>query len=148
MEKSERQVTSLREGTPPQQHTILVVDDCADLLDLIESILIGDGFDVYKALSGKIALSRLSEINKPSLILLDVQMQDMSGPEFLLKLEKQMPEILNTVPVVFLTAMDKLPISKAAGFIRKPFEIDRFLIEVHRYIERAIPNSHFELAPN
>ena len=69
-------------------------------------------------------------------------MPDMSGPEFLLLLEEKLPEILKNVPVVFFTAMDKVPLSKATGFIRKPFVFDNFLEAVAGFIENGIDRDH------
>ena len=64
-----------------------------------------------------------------------MQMQDMTGTEFLIRLEEMRPEILKEVPVVFLTGMDEIPKSKAVGFIRKPVDMDEFLKAVHSFIE-------------
>ena len=120
--------------------TILVVDDSKELLRLNKIILEGNDYLVFLAESGSEALTVLSQIGMPDLILLDMLMEDMSGPEFLLKLEEKRPEIIENVPVVFLTAMDKVPASKATGFIRKPFDIDNFLKAVHRFIEIGVGN--------
>ena len=80
----------------------------------------------------------LTEVDSPDLILLDMRMEDMSGPEFLLELEEKHPEIFENVPIVFLTGVDKVPISKAVGFIRKPMDLDKFLEAVHGFIEMGI----------
>ena len=94
-----------------------------------------EGYKVLTASGGEEALSVLGEITQPDLILLDMRMQDMSGPEFLAVLEERQPEILEKVPVVFLSAMNEVPVSKAVGFIKKPFDIDEFLESVLRFIE-------------
>src|SRR5665213_1695803 len=118
VEKSEQRINGTQENIPTRKRTVLVVDDNADLLSLSKTILEIDDYEVFTALSGKEALSILVEINKPDLILLDMRMEDMSGPDFLLALEEKRPEIFECVPVVFLSGVDKVPISKAAGFIR------------------------------
>jgi CheY-like chemotaxis protein len=104
-------------------------------LRLNKDILELHNYEVFTATSGADAFLTLSKITQPDLILLDMQMKDMSGPEFLLALEEQRPDIFNKVPVIFLTAMDKIPKSKAAGFIRKPFEFSVLIEAVHRFIE-------------
>lgn len=114
---------------------ILVVDDNVDLLNLSKFILEGDDYEVFTALGGNDALVVLSKVVRPDLILLDMRMEDMSGPEFLKVLEEERPEILETVPVVFLTALDEVPVSQAVGFIRKPIDVEGFLAAVHRFIE-------------
>ncbi|OFZ17240.1 MAG: hypothetical protein A2X86_01965 [Bdellovibrionales bacterium GWA2_49_15] len=119
---------------------ILVIDDNADHLFLDKTILESGDYEVFTAQSGQEALATLSKISRPDLILLDMQLNEMSGLEFLTVLEEKKPEILETVPVVFLTASETVPPSRARGFIRKPLEIDNFLREVKRFIElRAGP---------
>ena len=53
-------------------------------------------------------------------------------------LEEKRPEIIENVPVVFVTGMDKVPASKAVGFIKKPFNNDKFLEAIQGFIERGI----------
>ena len=77
-------------------------------------------------------LEKISELN---LILLDMHMEDMSGSCFLETLEKRTPEFLSNVPVVFYSAVDEVPMSKAAGFIRKAGDINYFLKQVRSFIE-------------
>jgi len=102
-----------------------------------------EGFEVFTATNGADAFLALSNFGQPDLILLDMQMSDMSGPEFLLELENVRPDIFNDVPVVFLSAMDRAPESKAAGFIRKPYEIPKFSEAVHRFIEKGTGRIRF-----
>jgi CheY-like chemotaxis protein len=115
--------------------SILVIDDSPDALLLERIVLESENFDVFTAQSGTEAFEVLSKINEPNLILLDMRMEDMTGSDFLSLLEQKRPEILKDVPIVFHTGMDKVPKSKAIGFIRKPVDVDRFISEVHRFIE-------------
>ncbi len=135
MEKSEQHFTENQQNPSTRKKRILVVDDSADLQNLNKTILEMEDYEVFTALSGSAALTLLGEIARPDLILLDMRMENMSGPEFLLVLEEKRPEILENVPVVFLTALDKVPPSKAVGFIRKPYDLENFLEAVHRFIE-------------
>lgn len=135
MEKTEQHITGILESAPTRRKRILVVDDNANLLGLSKTVLEIDDYEVFTAPSGKDALVVLAKIGQPDLILLDMRMKDMSGPDFLLVLEEKRAEIFENVPVVSLTAMDKVPASKAVGFIKKPFDMDDFLVAVHRFIE-------------
>ena len=121
-----------------QKKLILLIDDNADLLDLNKTVLETEDFDVAVAMSEAEAFAVLSKITRPDLILLDMRMDDMSGPEFLLALEKTRSDIFNNVPVVFLSANDSAALGKAAGFIRKGTDIDKFLTAVHRFIDAGI----------
>lgn len=126
-------------GVHRKSKLVLVIDDSRDLLLLHRLVLEMDGFKVLTAASGNEALNCLSEIKPPDLILLDMRMPEMSGPEFLNILEERMPEIVRLVPIVFLSAMDTVPTSKAVGFIRKPVDINQLVQDVHRYIAAGTP---------
>ncbi|NJL24776.1 MAG: response regulator [Calothrix sp. SM1_5_4] len=117
------------------KRSILVVDDDLDSLDLQRTLLEIEGYEVFTAESGMEALELLSQIDEPNLILLDMQMGQMNGVEFLIALEKKRPEIIEKVPVIFLTGMDVVPLSKAAGFIRKPADKNDFLKAVDRFVK-------------
>lgn len=136
-EPTEIQLTDIQKTHSERKKRVLVIDDCEDMLLLSTTILEIDNYDVFTALSGNTALKLLAEIARPDLILLDMYMADMSGLEFLSALEETRPDLLETVPVVFVTALDKVPTSKAVGFIRKPYDFDHFLAAVHGFIERG-----------
>jgi CheY-like chemotaxis protein len=119
-----------------KKQSVLVIDDSQDTLVLQRILLESEGYEVHTVESGAEGLAILSEISEPNLILLDMQMEDMSGVEFLIKLEEKKPEIIKDVPIVFFTAMNSVPTSKAAGFIRKPvLDMPSFFKSVHRFIE-------------
>jgi CheY-like chemotaxis protein len=117
------------------ERRVLVIDDNVDSLTLIKTILEMEDYLVSTANGGRVALKILAEGETPDLILLDVQMEGMSGLQFLSVLAEQQSDILDEVPVVFLTGMSEAPVSRAVGFIRKPIMIDSFLIETRRFID-------------
>lgn len=122
--------------TEVPRKSVLVIDDTADLLNLLKTVLEIDDYKIFTAQSGLEAFELLSEINNPDLILLDMKMEGMSGSEFLTMLEEKRPDLVQEVPIVFLTGMNEVPKSKAVGFIRKPInDIDTFLKDIHRFIE-------------
>lgn len=105
---------------------VLVVDDDDDirLVVLLTLERLG-GFDVMAASTGAEALA-LAAASSFDLILLDVMMPDVDGPETLARLRAQ-PETQKT-PVVFLTAkampdeVARLERLGAAAVVTKPFE--------------------------
>ena len=115
--------------------SILVIDDSSEMLFLQRSVLESAGYDVFTAESGAEALEILSKIDDPGLIILDLQMEDMDGVEFLKILEENKPEIIETVPVIFLSGKEAPPPSKAVGFIKKFPDIDDFLATVNHFIK-------------
>src|SRR5579875_335552 len=62
----------------PAGRTILIVDDEAGVLEVLEFILTDLGYSVVTALNGRDALMRVQE-NKPELIVLDLMMPVMDG---------------------------------------------------------------------
>lgn len=81
---------------------ILVVDDRADNLISIEAILAQDDYTVVKANSGKAALKILLNDHDFSLILMDVQMPELSGYETATIIYER--DKLRTIPIIFITA--------------------------------------------
>jgi len=135
----------LRQKDKKPAKAILVVDDSPDMLFLLKTILEVGDYEVFTAQSGTEAFKLLSEIDTPDLILLDFQMEEMNGPDFLIMLNEKMPELIKAIPVVFLTAMSEVPESSAVGFIQKPIvDIDTFLKATQRFIESGTGHSLYE----
>jgi CheY-like chemotaxis protein len=125
----------MSKSPPKKQKSILIIDDNQDILVCDKIFLERAGYEVLTASSGEEGLAALAKDATPDLILLDMRMIDMSGPEFIEDLEKQHPEILKNVPVVFFTNMSEVPENKASGFIRKDKGIDGLLEGVHHFLE-------------
>ena len=112
-----------REGNRAIAH-ILVVDDIPANVELLEALLISDGFTVTTAANGYEALDFVTE-NEPDLVLLDVMMPGMNGFEVCEQLKAG--ETSRFIPVVLITALDGLEdklrgISAGADdFLTKPF---------------------------
>ena len=105
---------------------ILLADDEPDVLEVSRIALetVG-GFEVAVCDSGAELLRRLPDFS-PDLIIIDVMMPDMAGPEVLARV-RQIPGF-GEIPVVFLTGMinsnelKNLRNSGAADVILKPFD--------------------------
>ena len=103
---------------------ILVVDDSAANLQLCKGLL-SDTFDVRLAKSGKAALTALENI-RPDIILLDIEMPEMSGFEVMSEMNEKTD--FKDIPVIFVTshATERL-VAKAVehgaiGYVVKPFD--------------------------
>lgn len=128
--------------------TILVVDDEADLLDLIEYNLQKEGYQVLKAENGQEAL-KVARQHTPDLILLDVMMPKMNGIETIreLKADKE----LKNKPVVFLTArgdekteLEGLDLG-ADDFLSKPISTAKLLSRIKTVLRRASVSDDLEI---
>jgi len=114
------------ETPPPRGKTILVVDDDADLREVLAEIVAHTGRSVRLAKSGLDALSQLDSAPRPCLVLLDLGMRPMSGQEFLEKLRTR-PDAAD-FPVVLTSGTAPIPEScrNAPGVVAllpKPFDI-------------------------
>ena len=103
---------------------IIHVDDNSNILKIVKSVLeTVSEISVLSCNSGQEAIDNINEFT-PDLILLDVVMPDMNGPEVLNKL-RQIPSTADT-PVVFMTGKDapdkdnELDQYGAIGYITKP----------------------------
>lgn len=95
-----------------RRHRILIVDDEADILDMLEYNLRNDGYDVLRAATGEEAIA-LTKANSPDLALLDIMMPDLDGVETCRRI-RELPEG-RTMHIMFLTARAE-EYSEVAGF--------------------------------
>ncbi len=87
------------------RHKILLVDDNAANVDLLEAYLEPSGYDIIKAYDGLEGLS-LAHDENPDLILLDVMMPGLDGYEVCKRLKDD--EKTRLVPIVIITALSDL----------------------------------------
>jgi CheY-like chemotaxis protein len=121
--------------SPAQNHCILVVDDIADNLLLLQLILETEGYRVELADSGRGALSRI-QASPPDLVLLDVMMPDMNGFEVVQHLRES--ETLSLLPIVLITADRNVDFEQALevganDVICKPIDIETLLTRVNAW---------------
>ncbi len=119
---------------------ILVVDDEADLREILEFNLESEGYDVLTASSGEEAIEILSSPeNKVDLILLDIMMGGISGLKTASKIQK---DLLLNIPIIFLTAKiteNDLLTGFSIGaddYITKPFSLKEVLARIKAVIRR------------
>ncbi len=109
-----------------KKEIILHADDEPDTLDVVQTILGIEGFDVVSVGDGNQALEQI-KLNDFDLILLDIMMPDMSG----LELFSRISEMKQNHRVIFLTVLEAseemLKQLKEIGmidYITKPFDRD------------------------
>ena len=120
---------------------LLVVDDDPAIRETLAAILDEEGYTVITATNGQDALDRLRASGAtPCMILLDLMMPVMSGPEFYDEMRND--PALATIPVVVISAAGdarKRVQSMGGEFIAKPVKIETVLsaVESHCEIGRA-----------
>ena len=81
---------------------ILVVEDQEDNRRILRDLLTSAGFDLIEATTGEEGV-RLAELNRPDLILMDVQMPVLDGHEATQRIKAQ-PELRN-IPIIVVTSV-------------------------------------------
>ena len=129
---------------------ILVVDDRADNLVSIEAILEQDKYTIVKANSGKAALKILLNDHDFSLILMDVQMPELSGYETATIIYER--DKLRNIPIIFITAhsYDEEFIFKGyrmggVDYIYKPVKPELLRAKVAVFVELYSKNQQLQL---
>jgi two-component system, sensor histidine kinase and response regulator len=116
------------------QSDIMIVDDNPTNLKLLEDMLMEQGHEVRSLPGGRLALAAAMD-TVPDLMLLDINMPEMTGYEVCQRLKST--ENLSDIPVIFLSALteteDKVKAfqSGAVDYISKPFQFE----EVHARVE-------------
>jgi len=116
---------------------VLVVDDDADLLDLMAYALRRDGFTVVQAVDGEQALQKWKR-DEPDLVLLDANMPKLNGFEVCRQIRQA-----STTPVIMLTARDDeadilqgLELG-ADDYVTKPFSAKQLIARIKAVIRRC-----------
>lgn len=114
---------------------ILVIDDDPGLVKMVDSFLVGRGFQVIVAVDGDEGLVKVKNEN-PHLIILDVQMPKMNGYTFVHECKKI--QSASNIPIIVLTAKQGMAeIFKVEGvkeYITKPFSMEKLLESIKKHI--------------
>ena len=120
-----------------ERGTVLVVDDEANIADLVELYLSREGFRVVKAATGEEGLRAVAE-HRPRLVVLDVGLPDVDGLEVCRRLHQT-----STIPVIFLTARDG-EVERVVGleigaddYVTKPFSPPELVARVKAVLRRT-----------
>jgi CheY-like chemotaxis protein len=120
----------VKNAIPEMRRTVLIVDDDADLRDVLRTELTSEGYVVLEAANGQEALAVLLDAPvEPSLILLDLSMPVMTGGQLLavLRTHRRLAEI----PVLVMAAnvFDPQALSHTAtmDYLVKPVHFDDLL---------------------
>jgi len=112
---------------------ILIIDDEKNILDALSPILEDEGFQVFKALDGKMGIS-LFKSERPDVVLLDIWMPEMDGIEVLKEIKR---EGYDSIVIVISghgtisTAVEAVKMG-AFDFLEKPLTIEKILEVISR----------------
>jgi two-component system OmpR family response regulator len=121
---------------------VLVVDDEANIRELLCAALGLNGFDVRTVPSGARALDAVTA-NRPDIVVLDVGLPDIHG----FRVAKMLRVAHGELPVLFLTARDAVGdriAGLAAGgddYVTKPFSIEEVVLRLRAILRRSLPRA-------
>jgi two-component system, NtrC family, nitrogen regulation response regulator NtrX len=121
-------------------HDILIIDDEADIRELVAGILEDEGFGTRTARDSDSAIAEISA-RRPSMVFLDIWLQGskLDGLQLLDIIKMDHPE----VPVVMISGHGNIETAVAAikkgayDFIEKPFKADRLILVANRALETS-----------
>lgn len=119
------------------QIKVLVVDDQPSNLRFLSKLLTAQGYQVYRAICGQLALN-VAIAHCPDLILLDIRMPEMNGYEVCRRLKATAET--EQIPVIFLSVLDemndKLQAFRVGGadYITKPFQVEEVLARIDKQV--------------
>jgi len=119
---------------------ILIVDDEADIRELIAGVLQDEGYETRLAHNSDAALAEIGQ-RRPSLIVLDIWLQGsrLDGLDLLAAIKEKHPD----VPVIIISGHGNIETAVSAikrgayEYIEKPFKADRLLLVVGRALETS-----------
>ncbi len=118
---------------------ILVIDDETSILNTLEILLRGEGFDVVTETSGRDALAQWDEID-PDIVLTDIRMPGFTGMDVLATArdrDGQVPVILMTAQASLQSAIEA--VNKGAFYyLQKPFSNDDLIALCRRAAENRV----------
>ena len=123
--------------------TILIVEDNELNMKLFNDLLQAHGYNTLQVKDGRVVID-VTRKNRPDLILMDIQLPEISGLEITKMLKAD--DDLRAIPVVAVTAFamkgdeQKIRNGGCDGYIAKPISVASFLQTVSRFLET--PTTH------
>ncbi len=123
--------------TEPANQTVMIVEDNDLNAKLFRDLLEAQGYRTIHARDGLHVLD-MARANKPNLILMDIQLPEISGLEITSWLKSDAE--LKSIPVIAVTAFamkgdeERIRAGGCEGYLSKPIAINEFLSTVRRFL--------------
>jgi CheY-like chemotaxis protein len=119
--------------------SVLIIEDDEAIRTSLDDVLVSEGYTVFGAANGKIALGMLDSLPRPALLLLDLMMPTMNGYDFsdLIRTKTDSSEF----PIIVMSASrdgEQFARTKGYTFLKKPLDVDVLLKVVKDF---CAPNS-------
>ena len=128
---------SIETSTPPSRKKVLIVEDNDLNMKLFNDLLVAHGYGTLQTKDGTEAVV-LARQHHPDLILMDIQLPEVSGLQVTQWIKKD--DILRSIPVIAVTAFamkgdeEKIRDGGCEAYIAKPISVSSFLKTVERFL--------------
>jgi len=128
---------STETAVPPTRKKVLIVEDNDLNMKLFNDLLVAHGYGTLQTRDGTEALA-LARQHRPDLILMDIQLPEVSGLQVTQWLKKD--DVLRSIPVIAVTAFamkgdeEKIRDGGCEAYIAKPISVSSFLKTVERFL--------------
>lgn len=128
----------MQRGLNPVSSRILIVEDQADVAQLIEVVLMGEGHTVAVARDGAQGLMMARDW-KPDLILMDIMLPGVDGGTLIARLRRESETA--ELPIIAMSASrtlrERTAELEADALLSKPFDVDALLVQVQFLLARG-----------
>jgi diguanylate cyclase (GGDEF)-like protein len=116
---------------------VLIVDDAPDTVEIIEKLLVFEGYEVLTTSTGEEGVQKVEQ-EKPEIVLLDISLPGIDGSETLKRIRKVDPIVSVIMLTAFATVDNAISALKegASDFIKKPFENEHLVHLVNQCLEK------------
>lgn len=121
------------------QTLVLIVEDNADVREVLKYQLSDAGYKVIEATNGRAAI-KMANIHNPDVILMDINMPDLDGIHTCKLMKRNINPNLEKIPIIMLTALchtDAVIASVDAGangYLTKPFVIEDVIEKIEKVL--------------
>lgn len=136
----------------PTNRRILVADDDDAIRSLLVELLKDEGYETQEAATGKEMLALYNGPQRPALVLMDVQMPDMTGIEALREIARASGNTIQQ-PIIMMTAFTTASIAieatrlGAKDYITKPFDIENVLAKISEFFRTQEMQAEMDANP-
>nr|QGT50897.1 response regulator [uncultured Elusimicrobia bacterium] len=111
---------------------ILIVEDEASIVDLLQLVLTREGYEVHSCQTGRDAIAAMKTVH-PHLVILDVMLPGLDGASIVRIMGED--DTLSSTPVIITSALVEsekmfMPYPQVKGFCSKPFVLTDFVAKV------------------
>lgn len=122
--------------------TVMIVEDNELNMKLFNDLLRANGYATMPMRNGHEALDALKE-HRPDLIIMDIQLPEISGLEVTKRIKQDADETLRAIPVIAVTAFamkgdeERIRQGGCEGYLSKPISVASFISTVKSFVGEA-----------